>query len=89
MNFEKCKEIALLLTENFRGKTKACIFGSTARIIAKEEKTDPMKEAFRRRDLDFLFEVRPEVFEKYCYKCRVQGVHFLNGAADDPMGCYW
>lgn len=75
MNFEQIKEIAELITSDFSRKQKAYVFGSLARQS-------------NGRDLDLLFEVSRELFERYCQECRLSEFTIF-GQPYDPYSMYW
>ncbi|MDO9399360.1 MAG: hypothetical protein Q7T79_01565 [bacterium] len=95
LSLDLLKEICQLFAENFPGKIKMYIFGSSARKI-KEEIEKPEEEkcildgAFEKDpDIDFLFEIESKKFFQYAVECGNQSVDFFSGKPFDPMDYYW
>lgn len=83
MNLKQIEKIAQLITSNFPGKQKAFLFGSFARRLEGERNifSDP-------QDLDLLFEVSRDVFDRYCQAC-MRGEFTIFGQPYDPYSMYW
>lgn len=84
---KEVKEIAEIITKTFsENKLKAFLFGGTARCFNR--KVNSREYLAFPHDLDLLFEVSPEIFQKYAENCYYAGLTQL-GYPSDPLSAYW